>query len=503
MILLALVAVPVAGGLLGWALGRRSTLVPRWISLVAMVLDLGLSIVLWAEHPAASIGGGPWIAKLTLPWIPQWGIQFELAADGLSLLMIVLTALLGVASVIVSWSTVRERVAFYNLNLCLVIGGIVGVFVALDLFLFYLFWELMLIPMYFIIAIWGHEKRQAASIKFLLFTQAGGLLMLLAILALFFIHGATSGEYTFDYFKLLGTPLAPGVATAVMLGFFVAFAIKLPAVPVHTWLPDAHTQAPTAGSVILAGLLLKTGAYGLIRFVVPLFPNAALQFAPIAMILGVAGVIYGAALAFAQDDLKRLVAYTSISHLGFVLIGVFAWNTLALQGAIVTMVAHGLSTGALFILAGSIQDRLHTRDMRAMGGFWESAPRFGGIMLFFALASLGLPGLADFVGEFLVLLGTYAVAPVIAIIAAVGVVLSAVYALWMIYRTFQGRQAPGRALPDLKAREMAVLAVLAALLLWIGLFPQRVLDTAAPSINQLQAGRTALVVPHGVHRDEL
>ena len=486
MILVVLIAVPFVAGILAWGFGRLHHLAARWISLVAMLVDLALSLLLWIQNPGVSITGGQWISRIDLSWIPQWGISFELAADGLSLLMIVLTALLGVISVAISWGPVKENPGFYHLNLCWVMAGIFGVFVALDLFLFYLFWELMLVPMYFLIAVWGHENRRAAAIKFLLFTQAGGLLMLVAILALVMVHGAATGVYTFDYFKLLGTSYGPRVEMALMLGFFVAFAVKLPAFPVHTWLPDAHTQAPTAGSVILAGLLLKTGAYGFLRFVVPLFPHAAIRFAPIAVVLGVIGIIYGAVLAFAQTDLKRLVAYTSISHLGFILLGVFSWNTLALQGVVIQMIAHGLSTGALFILVGSIQDRIHTRDMRSMGGFWQQAPRMGGSMMFFALASLGLPGLANFVGEFLIFLGAFRTYPVLTIIATVGVIFATVYALWMVFRTFQGAPAAEKRLADLDLREIAVLGALGAALIWIGFFPQSVLNTASPALQGLQ-----------------
>jgi NADH-quinone oxidoreductase subunit M len=284
-------------------------------------------------------------------------------------------------------------VGLFHLNLMLVLAGVTGVFLALDLFLFYFFWELMLVPMYFLIDLWGHENRHYAAIKFFLFTQLSGLLMLLAILGLHFLHKEATGEATFDYTKLLHTPMGSTAQMLLMLGFFGAFAVKLPAVPFHTWLPDAHTEAPTAGSVILAGLLLKTGAYGMIRFVVPLFPEAAAVFAPIAMTVGVIGIVYGAILAFAQTDLKRLVAYTSVSHLGFVLLGIFVWNKLALQGAVMQMICHGLSTGALFIIVGELQDRIHTRDMRRMGGLWTVAPRMGAVAMFFAMASLGLPGL--------------------------------------------------------------------------------------------------------------
>ena len=295
--------------------------------------------------------------------------------------------------------------------------------------------------------------------------------MLLAILGLYFLHGRSTGEYTFDYKRLLGTHLTPQAAMWLLLGFAAAFLVKLPAVPLHTWLPDAHTEAPTAGSVILAGLLLKTGAYGLLRFAVPLFPEAAARFAPAAMILGVAGILYGAVLAFAQTDFKRLVAYTSVSHLGFVLIGVFAWNTLALQGAVLQMVCHGLSTGALFMLVGALDDRIHTRDMRRMGGLWTAVPRMGAATLFFALASLGLPGLGNFVAEFLVLLGTFQVSPAIAVVATAGLVTATVYALAMMQRTFHGAPREEWRLSDLTGREMAAMLAMRRRPRWVRTVP--------------------------------
>jgi NADH-quinone oxidoreductase subunit M len=310
--------------------------------------------------------------------------------------------------------------------------------------------------------------------------------MLIAILALYFAHHAASGVYTFEYEQLLSTPLSSTAAWWMMLGFFVAFAVKLPVVPVHTWLPDAHTEAPTAGSVVLAGLLLKTGAYGLLRFVVPLFPDAAHHFAPIAMILAVIGILYGGVLAFGQADFKRLVAYTSISHLGFVLLGIFAWNELALQGALVTMIAHGISTGALFVIAGLLQDRMHTRDMTRMGGLWSTVPRLSGAGLFFALGSLGLPGLGDFVGEFLVLLGTYRVSKALTVLATVGVLVATFYALRLVQRAFHGINVHQWRLPDLMKREVLILASMIVVLLWLGLYPLPILNTSKPAIDHLQ-----------------
>jgi NADH-quinone oxidoreductase subunit M len=321
--------------------------------------------------------------------------------------------------------------------------------------------------------------------------------MLIAILALVFVHDAASGTLRFDYFDLLGTSMAPATELWIMLGFFVAFAVKLPVVPFHTWLPDAHTEAPTAGSVILAGVLLKTGAYGLLRFVVPLFPDAALRFTPLAMALGVAGVLYGAVLAFAQTDLKRLVAYTSVSHLGFVLLGIFAWNAWALSGAIMQMLAHGISTGALFIMVGALQERTRTRDMRSLGGLWTTMPRMAALALFFAIASLGMPATGNFVGEFLVLLGAWRVSVSLTVIATLGFVAAVVYALALVQRTFQGDNTRRWHLADTSAREMAELGVMVVIAVWLGLYPQPVLDVAAPAVGAMQrlAGHPG-AVPH-------
>jgi NADH-quinone oxidoreductase subunit M len=488
MILAWLIIILAAGGGLAWFLGRWHDRWPRWIALLALTVNLIILLILWAQHfgQVAIANVGPWLVELDRPWIPQFGISLHLALDGLSLILVLLTTFLGITAVVASWREIEARVGFFHFNLLWVLAGIIGVFLALDLFLFYFFWEMMLVPMYFLIALWGHENRVYAAVKFFLFTQLSGLLMLVAIVGLYFIHGQSTGIYTFDYTQLLGTAMPTSTAVWLMLGFLIAFAVKLPVVPLHTWLPDAHTEAPTAGSVILAGLLLKTGAYGLLRFVVPLFPQAAVSFAPVAMVLAVIGILYGALLAFAQTDLKRLVAYTSVSHMGFVLLGVFAWNELALQGVVLQIVCHGISTGALFILVGALQERTHTRDMRRLGGLWSTVPRLGGVTLLFALASLGLPGLGNFVGEFLVLIGTYRVNTLMTILAALGLVTATIYALWMIQHTFHGPNAGGWQLRDLSAREMAMMAAMIAAIVWLGLYPQPGLDTAKRSLHHLQ-----------------
>ena len=488
MMLVWLIVIPLVAGMLAWLTARWSTQAPRWISLAAAALDLLLTLVLWMRSgsPVAAGVTTVWLAEVDWNWVPRFGIHFHLGVDGLSLLLLALTFFLGVMSVLCSWTEIREHIGFFHLNLMWILAGIAGVFLALDLFLFYFAWELMLIPMYFLISIWGHERRIYAAIKFLLFTQLSGLLMLIAILALYFMHYQATGVYTFQYGDLLGTPLTPVAERWIMLGFVFAFTVKLPVVPLHAWLPDAHAEAPTAGSVILASLLLKTGAYGLLRFVIPLFPNAAQEFTPIALVLAVIGIVYGAVMAFAQTDLKRLVAYTSVSHLGFVLLGIFSWNSLALQGSVMTMICHGLSTGALFILVGALQERTHTRDMDRMGGLWTTVPRLSGTALFFALASLGLPGLGDFVGEFLVLLGAYQISVGITVVAAVGILTSTCYALRLVQRVFHGENTQRWQLPDLSPREGLIVAPMIVGLLWLGLYPQPVLNTFAPAMHNLQ-----------------
>jgi NADH-quinone oxidoreductase subunit M len=483
MILVWLMCILMLAGIFAGITARWSTRLPRWISLAALGVDLALSAAIWAGRGSTS---KPWFAEIDWSWMPDFGIHFHLAVDGLSLLMLVLTFFLGIIAVLTSWTEIREKVGFFHFNLMWVLAGIVGVFVAVDLFLFYFAWELMLVPMYFLIVIWGHERRVYAATKFFLFTQCSGLLMLIAILGLYFAHHQATGVYTFEYSELLGTPLSSGAELCIMLGFFVAFAVKLPVVPLHTWLPDAHTNAPTAGSVILAGLLLKTGGYGLLRFVVPLFPHAAHAFTPVALVLAIIGIIYGAVMAFSQTDLKRLVAYTSVSHLGFVLLGIFSWNALALQGAIMTMICHGLSTGALFVLVGGLQERIHTRDLERMGGIWTVAPRLSAAALFFSLASLGLPGMGDFVGEFLVLLGAYKVSIVLTVVASLGILASTFYALRMMQRAFLGPNTHSLQLPDLTPREGLMIGTMVAGLLWLGLYPQPVLDTFRPAMDNLQ-----------------
>ncbi len=488
MILIWLIAILMIGGILAWVSGRFNRIAPRWIALAATAADLLIVLVFWLQNLSKFdlSAQSQWLVEINYPWIPEWGIHFFLAMDGLSLLMVLLTAFLGLVSVIVSWTEIKERVGFFHFNILWILAGIIGVFTALDLFLFYFFWEVMLVPMYFLIGIWGHENRVYAAYKFFIFTQASGLLMLLSILGLYFIHGGNTGDYTFNYFSLIGTEMSLITAAWIMSGFLIAFLVKLPVVPLHNWLPDAHTEAPTAGSVILAGLLLKTGAYGLLRFVVPLFPDMSALYTPVAMLLGVLGILYGAKLAFAQSDLKRLVAYTSVSHMGFVMIAVFSLNELAIQGAVMQMICHGISTGALFILAGAIQERIHTRDMNELGGLWKNVPRMGAVGMVFAMASLGLPGLGNFVAEFLILVGAFRVSVFWTVLATVGLIAATVYSLRIVQRVFHGQQAKTWQISDFSFREMIVMGSMILIIVWLGLFPQTVMNTAGHTVQTLE-----------------
>ena len=501
--LLWILLAPFIGGLLCWQVERLSVQLPRWIALFSMLLTLSLSVILWLEGDfSLSQQGVPtWSAECHFPWIPRFGISFHLAVDGLSLLMVLLTGFLGVMAVLCSWREIRVRIGFFHLNLLWILGGVIGVFMALDLFLFFFFWEMMLVPMYFLIALWGHvasdgRSRINAAPKFFIYTQASGLVMLVAILGLALVHFQATGVLSFSYETLLNTPMSAEVEYLLMLGFFLAFAVKMPVVPLHGWLPDAHSQAPTAGSVDLAGILLKTAAYGLLRFSLPLFPHASAQFAPIAMALGIGGIIYGAVLAFSQTDIKRLIAYTSISHMGFVLIAIYSGTQLALQGAVIQMIAHGLSAAALFILCGQIYERLHTRDLRQMGGLWGRIRYLPGIMLFFAVASLGLPGTGNFVGEFLILLGSFPVAPTVVVIATFGLVLASVYSLIMMQRACFGPAKSEAALAGLGARELGMMLLLAGLLIALGIYPQPVIDTASGTVSSVQHWFVALATAH-------
>ena len=496
MTLTFIIAVLFGGGILAGFAERLRDGLSRWVTLLALALAGLLTVTLIVGQPMSleeSFGDNhQWLCFENVSWIPRFGIQYLLAADGISVVLIGLTVFLGFIALFSAWEEIKERRGFFYFNFLWTLAGVVGIFVALDLFLFFVFWEVMLIPMFFIIVIWGHEDRYYAAIKFFIYTQASSLLMLLSMLGLVFAHWQQTQELSFSYFDLLGTNTSGTFGLLLMLGFFVAFLVKLPGVPVHNWLPDAHTQAPTPGSVILAGILLKTGAYGLLRFVIPLFPEAAQTFTPFAMTLGVVSILYAAKMAFAQNDIKRLIAYSSISHMGFITIGIFSWNAIALQGTVLQMLAHGLSSAGLFAMAGALQHRLHTRAMDQMGGLWSQAPKLAAIAMFFAIAALGLPGLGNFVGEFLVLLGTFQAYPIAAVVAALGMVVAPIYALILLQKSFFGGPSAKlleskSVVADFQGRELLMMALLMVALIIMGFFPRLVSTLADPALINLQA----------------
>jgi NADH-quinone oxidoreductase subunit M len=500
MNLVYLIVILLTGALLACFADRWNPIWSRIISLLSLSIDFVL-IILYALQPISP--DNKWLIDFKFDWIPEFGISIHLALDGLSLLMLLLTFFIGILSVIISWKEIDTKVGFFHFNLLMIFAGIVGVFLSLDLFLFYFFWELMLVPMYFLIGIWGHENRTAASYKFFLYTQASGLLMFISILAIYFVHGHSTGVYTFDYMQLLGTVMPASTALLIMLGFLAAFLVKLPVVPLHNWLPDAHTEAPTAGSLILAALLLKTGAYGLLRFIVPLFPSASMTFAPFGILLGVIGILYGAKLAFAQVDLKRLVAYTSVSHMGFVILGVFTFNELAYQGVVMQMIAHGISTGALFILVGQIYERIHTRDLNKMGGLWEKVPAMGAFGLIFSMASLGLPGLGNFVAELLILIGTFNTSILMTCLASIGLIAATIYSLRIVQKVFFGKKNRDWEMHDLTFREIVVSASLIIVIVWLGLFPKPVFNTARPALLKTLEIQKENSIQNPVHGENL
>ena len=423
-------------------------------------------------------------------WMPTLGVSYHVGVDGISLLLVLLTTLLTPLALASAWHAIEERTKEFVIAMLVLETGMLGVFVSLDLFLFYVFWEAMLIPMYFIIGVWGGPDRIYAAIKFVLYTMTGSLLMLVAILALYWQHGAATTVYTFDLPVLARYVVAPGLAQSLMfLAFALAFAIKVPLFPFHTWLPDAHVEAPTAGSVILAGVLLKMGTYGFLRFCLPLFPDASLRFAPWMFTLAVIGIIYGAWVSTVQPDLKKLVAYSSVSHLGFVMLGIFTLTQQGLVGGIIQMINHGLSTGALFLMVGMIYERRHTRLIADFGGLWRVIPAFSALFLIVSLSSLGLPGLNGFVGEFLILVGAFQANRLIAALATTGIIFTAVYLLWMCQRVIFGpiTKAENRRLPDLSVREWAVLVPVLVFIVWIGVYPIAFTGKTEASVEALIA----------------
>jgi NADH-quinone oxidoreductase subunit M len=456
-------------------------------------LDLLISLILWIDWWKAPEGPYKFRFVQQLPWIDSIGVQYVVGVDGISMLMVLLTTVLGFIAILSSWTAIRHRVKQYYAFLLFLQTGMIGVFVSLDLFLFYIFWEVMLVPMYFIIGVWGGERKVYAAVKFFLYTFLGSVLMLLGILALYLYHGSVTGVYTFDVRLLHAMGQWNGwfdLQIWIWLAFFLGFAIKVPMFPFHTWLPDAHTEAPTAGSVILAGVLLKMGTYGFLRFSLPIMPDATRHFLPWALGLCVIGVIYGAMVALMQKDWKKLVAYSSVSHLGFAMIGIFALNIQGLTGGVLQMINHGLSTGALFLIVGLVYERRHTRMIADYGGLWSVMPVFAVFFMLMMLSSIGMPAIPGngFVGEFTVLLGAFQMQHKYwAVLAATGIVLGAVYMLWLYQRTMFGKldKDENRKLVDLNFREVMTLLPLVVLSFWIGLYPKPVFDVLEKPVKRL------------------
>jgi NADH-quinone oxidoreductase subunit M len=468
---------------IGNADGRRDGVI-RGVSLAVSIVVFAVTAAIWAAFDPAEAG---FQLVERHAWIPAFGIDYSLGVDGISVLLVVLTGFLTPIAILSSWVGVDRKVKEFSIFLLVLEAAMIGVFLSLDLFLFYVFWDAMLIPMYFLIGIWGYDQRIYAAIKFMLYTMAGSVLMLVAILALAYMHQAATGAYSFDLLKLYMLEIAPETQMWLFLAFALAFAIKVPLFPFHTWLPDAHVQAPTAGSVILAGVLLKMGTYGFVRFAFPLFPDAAAYFAPWIALLAVIGIIYGALVAMVQPDMKKLVAYSSVSHLGFVVLGICAMNVQGLEGAIYQMLAHGVSTGGLFLIVGMLSDRRHTRLITEFGGLKSVMPRLTAAFFIITLASIGLPGLNGFIGEFLIMLGAFRWDPRFVVAAGLGVILSAVYMLWMFQRVFYGdvTHEENRGLPDLQRHEWAAVIPLCAAAFVMGIFPALFTRPMEPSVEQL------------------
>ena len=483
-LLTLLVGVPVAGVvILAFTSGRREDLIKR-VTLAVSVVEFALTLLLWARFDGSS-ADFQFVERHA--WIPAFGIDYFVGVDGISMFLVVLTGFLTPLALLSSWDSVHHRVKEFSLFMLALESAMIGVFISLDLFLFYIFWDAMLIPMYFLIGIWGYDRRVYAAIKFILYTMAGSVLMLVAILTLAYYHGVAAGAPSFDLLKLYDLELPGWLQFWGFLAFAIAFAIKVPMFPFHTWLPDAHVQAPTAGSVILAGVLLKMGTYGLVRFAFPLFPDAALYFAPYLGVAAVIGIVYGALVAMVQPDLKKLVAYSSVSHLGFVALGISAMNVQGVQGAVYQMLNHGVSTGALFLIVGMLSDRRHTRLIAEFGGLKKVLPKLTAAFLIVTLASIGLPGLNGFVGELLILLGAFRWNPRFAAVAALGVLLSAVYMLWMFQRVNYGpvTNEENARLADMTARERWTLWPAVAMCVVMGVAPMVFLAPMEPSVTRL------------------
>jgi len=495
MILTVLTFLPIAGALAMLIFMRGRPGAYKITALVTALATFAVAIYLATQFHS---GTADFQFQENVAWIPSLGISYHLGVDGISLLLILLTTLLSVVAILGTWNSIKDRGLAFFISLLVLETGMLGVFVSLDLFLFYVFWEIQLIPMYFIIGLWGGARRIYAAIKFFLYTFIGSVLMLVAILALVWWYSKNGGHLTFDILTLQHAGFSGSLAIWAFAAFFVAFAIKVPMFPVHTWLPDAHTEAPTAGSVILAGVLLKMGVYGMIRFCIGFFPSVAVDAAIPVLILSVIGIVYGAAMSLVQPDMKRLVAYSTVSHMGFVTLGLFAFNQQGVEGSVLQMVSHGILTGALFMMVGFFYDRTHTRMIKDYGGVAQPMPVAAAFFSLFVIGSLGLPGLSGFVGEFLILVGTFQYAKVFAVIASLGIILGAAYLLWMYQRTmFQQTNEKWLSLKDLHAREVVTLVPLVGMAFWIGLYPHTFLNMIHAPAQNILAQVQPYLAQHG------
>ena len=486
-LLSTVVFAPLLGALLLLAIPNRQNArdgLVRGLALGISLLVFVLTLLVWRAFDGSS---ADFQLVERVAWIPAFGIEYHVGVDGISLWLIVLTGFLTPLALLSSWIGIEKKVKEFSFFVLALQAGMLGVFVSLDLFLFYIFWDAMLIPMYFLIGIWGYDQRIYAAIKFILYTMAGSVLMLIAIIGLAVLHAQATGQYSFNLLRLYELSIEPRTQLWFFLAFALAFAIKVPLFPFHTWLPDAHVQAPTAGSVILAGVLLKMGTYGLIRFAFPLFPDAALQVAPFLGTLAVIGIVYGALVAMVQPDMKKLVAYSSVSHMGFIVLGICAANVQGMQGAVYQMLNHGVSTGGLFLIVGMLSDRRHTRQIAEYGGLKHVMPKLVAAFLILTLSSIAMPGLNGFVGEFLTLMGAYRWRPVLAAVAATGVILSAVYMLWMFQRVNYGAltNPKNKQLPDLSPREWAAIGPTLVMAVVMGVVPNLFLAPMAPAVDRL------------------
>ncbi|MBI3872455.1 MAG: NADH-quinone oxidoreductase subunit M [candidate division Zixibacteria bacterium] len=469
-----------------------------WIAAATAAIEWIASLWLWFGFVPGS--GFQFVEHAQ--WIPRFGVAYQLGVDGISLLLVLLTTLLTLIGVASSFSAISASRKGYYASLLLLETGVIGAFCATDVFLFYVFWEAMLVPMYFLIGVWGGERRIYATIKFVLYTMAGSLLMLVAIIWMY-QYGARSGAGTFNLSDWYGYSIPPSTQVWLFAAFALAFAIKVPMFPFHTWLPDAHVQAPAAGSVMLAGVLLKLGTYGFFRFAVPLFPQGYAALADTIWVLAVVGIVYGAVMTLIQSDVKSLIAYSSVSHLGFVMLGLSAMNLIGASGSVLQQINHGISTGALFLLVGMIYERRHTRQIDDYGGIYAVVPVFTSVFLIVALSSIGLPGTNGFVGEFLILLGAFAVRPIFTAVATVGIVLAAGYMLWMVRRVFFGTvtRPENEHIRDLGFRELAVVVPLVILIIWVGVYPRPFLDRINPDLqNWLQRVHASGPCPCGINK---